>query len=210
MIYIDDNPTAINIEAALTEVSEQRREQALRFKFEEGRRLSLSAYLLLKHALLREYGMSDNPVFEYSPDGKPSIVGHPGIHFNLSHCPCATACVVSNIPVGIDVERIRPFKESLGHYVLSDAEYESVISSSDKDAEFIRLWTMKESLLKFTGEGIRRDLKSLLGELEENASSSKPFFHTEYLQGAICTVCCADAQRVDNMEWIYISRKSQI
>lgn len=196
MIYIDNNPKAIDIEKAIGEVSEQRRQQALRFKFEEGRRLCLSAYLLLKRALKREYGISENPVFEYSADGKPSIAGHPEIHFNLSHCRLAAVCVVSDVPVGIDVESVRPFKESLARYVLSDAEYQSVVSSPNPDAEFIRLWTMKESLLKLTGEGIRRDLKTLL---EEDVSSSKPIFRTEYLQGAICTVCSSNA---DRMEWI--------
>ena len=40
-----------NLKAALDDISEQRREQALKFKYEQGQRLCVLAYLLLKQAL---------------------------------------------------------------------------------------------------------------------------------------------------------------
>lgn len=162
MIYIDDNIQSIDLNIALAEISEQRREKALRFKHEQGKRECVAAYLLLKRALREEYGVCDNPILAERDGGKPYIVGREDIHFNLSHCREAVACAVSSEEVGIDVERIRPFNDSLARYVLNDEEYRKVKSSANPAMEFTKLWTMKESLLKLTGEGIRDDLKQVL------------------------------------------------
>ena len=106
-VLVSEGIWDFNLEAALNEISEQRREQALKFRHEQGQRLCVLAYQLLKQGLREEYGITDNPVFEYNEHGKPSIVGHPEIFFNLSHCKEAAVCVISDQPVGIDVESIR-------------------------------------------------------------------------------------------------------
>ena len=90
------------------------------------------------------------------------IAGHPDIHFNLSHCREAVLCVVSDRPVGCDVESIREFHESLVRYTMNDAEVRQIEQAPHPAAEFIRLWTMKEAVLKLSGEGIRDDLKGVL------------------------------------------------
>ena len=162
MIYISEHIWDFNLEAALAEISVQRREQALKFRHEQGQRLCVLAYQLLKLGLREEYGITENPVFEYNAHGKPSIVGHPEIFFNLSHCKEAVACVVSDRPVGIDVESIREYKESLARYTMNADEL-ALIESADCPAEaFIRLWTMKEATLKLSGTGISSDMKSVL------------------------------------------------
>ena len=162
MVYIDEHIDDFDLQAALAEISEQRREQALRFKFERGQRTCVLAYLLLKKALREEYGLTENPQFEYGPHGKPFIVGHPEIHFSLSHCREAVACAVSNRPVGIDVESVQRYRESLAQYTMSDEEQQLIAAAERPDVAFIRLWTMKEARLKLTGEGITNDLKTAL------------------------------------------------
>ena len=72
MVYIDEHIMDFDLDAALQQVSEQRREQALRFKFERGQRTCVLAYLLLKKALHEEFGITGNPVFEYGEHGKPA------------------------------------------------------------------------------------------------------------------------------------------
>ena len=153
---------AFDLQAALKEISEQRREQALKFKYEQGQRLCVLAYLLLKQALREGYGITENPVFEYNEHGKPSIVGHPEIFFNLSHCKEAAICVVSNQPVGVDVEGIREYRESLVNYTMNDEEITLIKSAENHAAAFIRLWTMKEATTKLIGTGISNDMKTVL------------------------------------------------
>ena len=153
---------AFDLQAALKEISEQRREQALKFKHEQGQRLCVLAYLLLKQALREGYGITENPVFEYNEHGKPSIVGHPEIFFNLSHCKEAAICVVSDQPVGVDVEGIREYKESLVNYTMNDEEIAQIKRAENPAAAFIRLWTMKEATTKLIGTGISNDMKTVI------------------------------------------------
>ena len=167
-ILVEEDIWGFDLNAALKEISSQRREQALKFKHEEGQRLCVLAYLLLKRLLRQEYGIEDNPVFEYNEHGKPSIVGHPDIHFNLSHCKEAAACVVSNQPVGVDVEVIREYKESLVHYTMNENEVHEVETTADPATAFIRLWTMKEATLKLYGKGIIDDLKHVIDPVRIN------------------------------------------
>jgi 4'-phosphopantetheinyl transferase len=162
MVYLNDDIQAFDLEAALPLLSAQRREQALKFKHELGRKQCAMAYLLLCKGLRQEYGITERPVFEYSEHGKPQIVGHPDIHFNISHCREAVLCVVSDQPVGCDIESIREYKESLARYTMNDTELEKILHSPHPEQAFIRLWTMKEALLKLTGEGIRNDIKDVL------------------------------------------------
>ena len=162
MIYVREDIWDFDLELSLRGISEQRREQALRFRHEQGRRLCVLAYLLLKQGLREEYGIMDNPVFEYNEHGKPSIVGHPEIFFNLSHCKEAVACAISDQPVGIDVESVRSYKERLARYTMNDEEVRDIETSEQPDTTFIRLWTMKEATMKLVGTGISKDMKSVI------------------------------------------------
>lgn len=161
-VLISDNIWDFDLSAALQEISEQRREQALKFKHEQGQRLCVLAYQLLKQALREEYGITDNPLFKYNESGKPSLVGHPEIFFNLSHCKEAAACIVSDHPVGIDVESLRQYTDSLAEYCMNDDELRQIKSSDNPDEEFIRLWTMKEATIKLLGTTISNGMKELL------------------------------------------------
>ena len=170
-----------DLAAALEEISEQRREQALKFKFELGQRLCVLAYQLLKKGLREAYGITENPVFDYNEHGKPSIVGHPEIFFNLSHCKEAAICVISDKPVGVDIESIREYKESLVRYTMNDDEVREIEAAEHPDVAFIRLWTMKEATLKLIGTGISDDIK--------HAIDSAKKYTTVERQRYIYTVC---------------------
>ena len=183
-VYIEEKINDFDLQAALSEISEQRREQALQFKFEHGQRTCVLAYLLLKRALREQYGIDENPLFEYGEHGKPSIVGHPEIHFNVSHCREAVACAVSDHPVGIDVESIQRFNESLVRFTMNDEEVSQTLSAPQPGIVFTRYWTMKEAYLKLTGEGITNEIKEVL------VNCSATFTTTECIpQGYIYTVC---------------------
>ena len=162
LVLVSEDIWSFDLKAALEDVSEQRREQVLKFKHEQGQRLCVLAYHLLKRGLREEYGITENPVFEYNAHGKPSIIGHPEICFNLSHCKEAAVCAISSRPVGVDVESIREYKESLVRYTMNDLEISLIESDPSPDVTFIRLWTMKEATLKLSGRGISNDMKEVV------------------------------------------------
>lgn len=168
---IDDNMTPMTEEQfndCLSRVSAQRREKVLKYKFAAGREQSLRAYMLLQQLLKEEYGITEPPIFRELENGKPVIIGHEDIHFNMSHCKNAVACAVSDKPIGIDVERIQDkVNESLAQYVLNEKELEDITPQ-----KFARLWTMKEAVVKLTGRGItgKEQLRPLLNDYHNGKS----------------------------------------
>ena len=180
-IAIIDNLDAITseeLEVTISLLPQWRREQAMRFKHEQGRKECAFSYRMLCQLLKEEYGIEEQPAFVYGEHGKPSLsfanihLSHPStfshpshpspIYFNLSHCRKAIACVVSDSEVGIDVECFGRYKESLARHICNDEELSRIALSSSPDTEFTRLWTQKEAVVKLTGRGIDDDLKNLL------------------------------------------------
>ena len=146
------------------------------------------------HFYLREeYGLRENPVFDYGEHGKPFIVGHPDIHFNLSHCHEAVACVVADHPVGIDVESVREYKDGVVEYTMNPQELALIAAAERPDAAFVRLWTMKEARLKLTGEGITNDIKQALADSHRYRFTTVERLDHNY----IYTVCEERALKVE-------------
>ena len=162
MIYINDDISSFDLTAAMSRLTEQRREQVLRFRHELGQKLCAAAFLLLCDGLREEYGITEPPLLGYGKDGKPFLADYPHIHFNMSHCTEAAVCAISPHPIGIDVERIRSYNESVARYTMNDEEMRQILSSPHPDIAFIRLWTMKEALLKLRGTGIKKNMKDVL------------------------------------------------
>lgn len=182
MLYLNDDIQAFDLAAALPLLSEQRREQCLRFKHELGRKQCALAYLLLCEGLRKEYGITEKPLFEYGEHGKPALVGLPHVYFNLSHCKEAVVCMIDRQPVGVDVESIGRFKESLARYVMNDDELQLIHESDELEVAFTRLWTMKEAVLKLSGEGLCNDVKNVLsgfsGQMETTVNKTKGYVYT--------------------------------
>ena len=164
MVYVNENVDELDLGQALARVSAQRREQALKFRHEKGQRLCLAAYLLLMEGLRNEYGINEPPVFDYSPEGKPCIAARSDIHFNLSHSGNVALCVVSDQPVGADVEVPRKISPSLIDYTMNPEEQAEINASHDPARAFLRLWTQKEALLKLMGKGISNEMKNVLDD----------------------------------------------
>ena len=170
-VLINDQLQDLNLDEVLQLLSDQRREQALCFRHDLGRRTCAAAYLLLCEGLRRYYGIAELPLFSYGEHGKPTIVGHPDIHFNLSHCREAAICVLADRPVGVDIETIRPLREALMRHTMNDDEVQQILVADNPALAFTRLWTMKEAVVKRSGRGITDDLKHVLQPLPEGLTT---------------------------------------
>ena len=167
LTLINEHTELLDVESALAKVSVQRREQALRFRHEGGRRLCLAVYLLLMEGLEKEYGILEPPLFSYTPEGKPYLSEHPDIHFSFSHSGTVALCTLSDRPVGADVEVPRKIRPSLVSYTMNESEQALINAAANPTMQFLHFWTRKEALLKFTGEGIRSHLQMVLAEAEK-------------------------------------------
>ena len=172
MIRINDHIldyTTEQLAQWLEELPEWRRKQALAFKHDAGRRQSILAYRLLCQALREAYGVTEPPTFLYGEHGKPYLPPSPQpIHFSLSHCRGAVACVVGDRPCGIDIESPRKISEPLVRYAMNDEEQAIILQSREPSRTFLRLWTQKEAVGKLLGTGIRDNVKDLLREASYN------------------------------------------
>lgn len=130
-----------------------RREKALQYKKLDDRKRSVLAFVLLQYALREEYVITEVPEFVYNEFGKPSLPNL-SIHFSLSHCKDAVACAVFDRNIGIDVESIVPYNPDVARRVCTVGELKMLEQSSNKDVEFIKLWTVKEAISKYEGMGL--------------------------------------------------------
>lgn len=149
------------VERMIPLVPEPRRSNALKFKHTFGRFASLKAYLMLADLLHQEFGL-DEFSMETGEHGKPHIAGRPDIHFNISHCLKAIAVVVSDQPVGIDVESFRQFNEGLLDKTMNEKEKAEILASEVPQETFACYWTRKEAVFKMQGTGITDNLHNIL------------------------------------------------
>lgn len=139
---------------ALSNVSLLRRQKIKDLRFGRDKRLSLGVECLLRIALSNE-GWTDFE-YQYDSNGKPYIKGN--LFVNWSHSGEMAICAISNRPVGCDVEIIKPAKLNLAKKYFT--ENENKLLENDADTMFCRIWSAKESFIKFTGLGLRQHLKT--------------------------------------------------
>lgn len=171
-LYINDHLDALSTEdvgALIEGFPTWRQEYTRKIKNANARKESVAAFALLQQALKTEFGITDFR-FVYSGQGKPHLEAHPDIHFNLSHCRKAVACAISNYPVGIDVETLGRYKESLAEYTMNTDEMRKILAADDtlhegiceRDIVFTTFWTRKEAFAKLIGEGISTNVRDIL------------------------------------------------
>lgn len=195
MIYLLKEPTALTqaqYEQALRLASPQRREKVLRYRFDADRKESLCAYLLLRHALRREYSITEAPLLAHT-EGKPILAEHPHIHFNLSHCRRAVACVVSDGPVGVDVQDWARDSSRLAERICTPEEQHFISAAEHPEIAFAQIWTAKESYGKYTGRGIGKDVFSV--NFVQNGALCAPdgLILQTYLFPNFALSCCSSA-----------------
>jgi len=93
-------------------------------------------------------------IFDKTASGKPVLKNFPNIHFNLTHSEDIALCVISNTPVGIDVE----YLDKNIDYLNIAKRYFSPTEVIHNKLDFLKLWTQKEAYLKSRGMGISAGL----------------------------------------------------
>jgi len=109
------------------------------------------AYRLLSDVLTL-HNISPLPAIARGEQGKPFFPTLPHLHFNLSHTKGFSLCALSDSPVGVDIEVLRPRQEKLWRYCLNEEEYIAFRASGGGWEEFYRLWTLKEAWCKYLGQ----------------------------------------------------------
>lgn len=161
--FLDEEPV---FHKKLSFVSAKRREKVLNYKTREDQKRSLAAGLLLEQ-ILNERGYRGEQV-EADANGKLYLPGVDDFFFSLSHSGEYAACVVSDVPVGVDIQQKKPTKANIARRFFQCEEAESIEKQPKENQAdmFFRYWTGKESYLKLKGEGILGGLDSFFVDLE--------------------------------------------
>ena len=129
------------VEKAYQALSDMRKQNADARKSDKARKESIFVGFLLK-----EKGVETPIVYAYSKRGKPEVSG---VEISLSHCKKWCACIVSDLRVGIDVEMLGRYRQSVVERFFTEQEQTFLErEKEDVDFYFTVLWTCKEALAK--------------------------------------------------------------
>ena len=172
----------------IDELSEYRLNKANRYKSNKDRNLSLAAGLVFNEGLKELYNLKEKEIdislLEY---GKPYVVNHPEINFNIAHSNSMSICVFSSTRVGCDIEQVRKFNVDVMNRCYSNKEIEYINKADNKDLAFTRIWLHKEAFLKNLGIGLNDNMKNI--------------------SIIIDTDCISVKQDLDNNEYIFEERR---
>ena len=113
------------------------------------------AYDLLERAARLHWGWDRLPEMARGERGKPYFPRFPQHHFNLSHSGPFALCALSDCPVGVDIQIVRPrWSPKLVDRSCTSEERAWLAARGDRLEDFAALWACKESMGKETGYGL--------------------------------------------------------
>ncbi len=124
---------------------------------EAARRRTVLGEWMAKCALAEGTGQRVEQIrLERDNHGKPYAVDLP-LFFSISHSGEWVACAVSDQPVGIDMEGIRPVEPRVAHRICHPEDLPFLEGKTEAETmqKFFLLWTAKEAWGKREGTGLQ-------------------------------------------------------
>lgn len=198
-------------------VSDERKKRIYRYRFDKDKIRCLIAEMLLRYALYMQYGINSNKIsFGYKETGKPFLVDS-NIRFNLSHSGEWVVCALGNSEVGIDVEEIKAidFKSVYKQFSESEIQLLDNIATQSQSDPFYRMWTLKESYVKYKGLGLRCPFESF--SINFNAKEKSNLINNGNYDNSIslisskldenhwCAICAENSEQISEIQIVTIS-----
>ncbi len=125
---------------------------------------SITSELLLSWAVrrLRPTRIPIPPIRQNGAYGKPYFSENPAFQFSISHSHDWVVLAISNMPIGVDVERRGVNKPQIVQRCFHQAEQEFFFSLPEtaQSAAFYDMWVLKESAVKALGTGMHFPFRS--------------------------------------------------
>ncbi len=167
-------------------VEKDKQERIKRLKFKNDKDLTMVGDILAKAAMQKVFGIAAADMkFGVGEFGKPYLASHKDAHYNISHSGSIVVCAVYDKPIGIDIQKMNDMNfDSIAKRVFTKNEQEIYFSAPTEmqKEQFYRIWTAKESLIKFLGTGVR----DLSKEIDSNCILNSSCVFDDY----ILAVCC--------------------
>jgi 4'-phosphopantetheinyl transferase len=162
-IKIDQTIDSAGFGRLMACVAPEKRAGIQRFYRIEDQQRALIGDVLIRYLLCNKLLLANKElIFAKTEFGKPFLVNDHKIHFNISHSGEWVLGAVHNLPVGVDVEKIRPVEYQIAARFFSKSEYFNLMNKEGRDKleYFYEIWTLKESYIKAVGKGLSIPLES--------------------------------------------------
>ncbi len=191
----------------IMDLPRERQEKCLWYVRAEDRKRCLGAGKIIER-ILSDFNACDSLCYERN--GKPKCEK---VFFNVSHSGRYVVGVASNVQIGCDIEQEinAPLEVARQYFYHSELEY--IQNNSDKSTAFWKLWTLKESYMKMTGEGMSLPLDSFEVKLDVEISVYRKGIKQECSLKSFCcnghriSLCVGtkDFEFAEDISWIKIS-----
>ncbi|MBP2000602.1 4'-phosphopantetheinyl transferase [Paenibacillus shirakamiensis] len=147
------------------EVSPKRQQRILRFVYKKDAERSLLSELIVRYVIEQNLGLTGVQVsFGEGAYGKPFLMGHEDFQYSISHSGDYVVCAFDTEPVGLDIEQIGSNQMDIAarYYTVLENQYlqEEGIAEEEQLRRFYEIWSLKESYMKATGQGLSMPLES--------------------------------------------------
>jgi len=154
------------------EVSKKRSDLATQFVFPDDAKRCVLSELLLQYSFLRTKKTFENVEVKCNAYGKPSLRNEENFSYNLSHSGKWVVIAYGEMrtEIGLDIEHICLEEKDLPVHAFTDKEQDYINMASSEVGRiknFIQMWTLKESYVKYIGTGLSTDLDSFSILMEE-------------------------------------------
>lgn len=151
------------IEEFLKLISKEKLDKINRYRLREDYLRSLYGDILVRFEIIKQLGIANSDIkFTLNKYGKPYIEGYNNLFFNISHSEDWVICAISDEEVGVDIEKIEKAPVEVAEHYFHSREYKLIRSkaSEEVDEYFYKMWTLKESYIKWIGKGLSKQLDS--------------------------------------------------
>lgn len=129
-----------------------------------------------------------------------------GYYWSVAHKPDYAAAVAADVPIGIDLEKIRAVAPGLYNKIADKSEW--LLGHEDREHLFFRYWTAKEAVLKVAGTGIRElahcrvtgvvDARLIGLDFKGKPFQVRQFFHDRHVIAVVDVGCPIELKRIDS------------
>lgn len=184
----------------LLSASAERQQRAGRYRCRADALRCVAAEALLRYAVGQMPDIAKPFAVACDGFGKPHLVGAPRFRYNLSHSGNYAVIAWGNSCVGVDVQMLPTDEgaQAVARRYFTESEQRYVFAGDPGwQQRFARIWTGKESYLKYLGIGLRKELRSfsaLPQGIEDPLGTPCPqlILHSIFLQNACLTLCCGE------------------
>lgn len=143
-------------------------------------------------------------------DFKEKQKGHR--YYNLTHTKDFVAVACASSEVGVDAEYPRRVVEAAVKRSCTEQEYQAIQKADSPQREFLKYWTLKESYVKMTGEGMKIPFSEVYFSIEKKenqyqiTSNKQENFWLYEIEDGFLSVCIKHTGKIQEKDFVKIIR----